>query len=320
MKIHLPNSAFLGNIDPFIKGFDPTNPGILEITANQKWVFLHPVVLCMVAALGEGIDPKKIKCENIIARSGHYLERMGLFKTLKIPSQKKISEHDPSGRFIPLTRIRNSDELGNFLKEIVPLLHLEPKHAEPLKYIVSELVRNVLEHAKVDTGAVVCAQYHAKSNTIRIGIVDGGVGIKKSINRSYNATTDLEAIKLALMPGVTGTTKREGGSEQNAGAGLFFIKSIAHVNQNFFMIYSGNAMYKLLKRDEKKTLVLRADPHLDRHSEESKLPQWNGTVVGVDISLDTTQEFTSLLDLIRDTYARAIKQRKKARYKKAKFI
>ena len=52
MKIHLPNSAFLGNIDPFIRGFDPASPETLEISANEKWMSVHPAVLSMVAALG----------------------------------------------------------------------------------------------------------------------------------------------------------------------------------------------------------------------------------------------------------------------------
>ena len=49
MKIHFPNSAFLGNIDPFLRSFDPSHPEKLEITANKQWISIHPVVLAMVA-------------------------------------------------------------------------------------------------------------------------------------------------------------------------------------------------------------------------------------------------------------------------------
>ena len=204
---------------------------------------------------------------------------------------------------------------------MIPLLHLEPKHAEPIKYIVSELVRNVLEHASSKDGAVLCAQYYKKSNTIKIGIADTGVGIKKTINMSHKANTHLEAIRLALNPGITGTTRREGGTELNAGAGLFFIKSIAKVNRDFYMIYSGDAMFKLLKTNRStKRIRLFADPFEDRHSNEENLPYWNGTVVGIDLSLDATEEFSILLDLIRKIYVKTIKERKKARYRRPKFI
>ncbi len=321
MRINLPNSAFLGNIDPFLRNVDISEPEKLEITAHKKWISIHPVVLSMVAALGLNIKPQEIKCERLEAKSKHYLKRMGLFKLLNIEEGMTIVEHEPAGRFIPLTRITDSQGLTRFITEIIPLLHLEPEQADSIRYVVSELVRNVFEHAGSEQGAIVSAQYYKKSNTIRIGIVDSGVGIKKTINNAYPAKTHLEAIQLALTPGITGTTQRIGGTEYNAGAGLFFIKSIAQVNREFFMIYSGNAMYKLLKsKSSLKRVVLHGDPFLDRHSKGEDYPYWRGTVVGVDISLSRTKEFSILLDLIRDTYIKTIKERKKEKYRKPRFI
>lgn len=277
------------------------------------------MVLSMIAALGMKIDPKRIECEKLEATSKHYLERMKLFEFLRVKSDITITEHEPAGRFVPLTQIKDSKSLTKFITEVTPLLHLEPKHAEPIRYIMSELIRNVLEHSLSKDGAIVSAQYYKKSNTIRIGIADTGIGVWKSINESYNPKNDLEAISMALTPGITGTTRKEGGTERNAGAGLFFIKSIASVNRDFFVIYSGKAMYKLLKRSGKKP-KLNADPFDDRHSKKDDLPNWQGTVVGIDLSLDTTQEFSLLLELLNETLREAIKERKKARYKKPQFI
>jgi anti-sigma regulatory factor (Ser/Thr protein kinase) len=203
---------------------------------------------------------------------------------------------------------------------MVPLLHLDPTHAEPIRYIVSELVRNVLEHAESPHGAFVAAQYYTKSNAIRIGICDIGAGIKKTIGRSHVVTDDLEAVRLALMPGITGTTAREGGTEQNAGAGLFFIKSIAAVNGDFFAIYSGRGLYKLLKQNPKRRKILRANPFYDRHSSRNDLPVWPGTAVGIDMVLDKNEKFSALLDHIRAIYGRAVRERRRVRYKKPKFI
>ncbi len=122
-----------------------------------------------------------------------------------------------------------------------------------------------------------------------------------------------------LTPGITGTTKRIGGTDYNAGAGLFFIKSIATVNKDFFVIYSGNGMYKLLKADNRKSIRLHADPFKDKHSKGGDFPYWQGTAVGIDINLDNTEEFSLLLDLIRKSYSKAVKEERKA-YNKAKFI
>lgn len=319
MKVHLPNSAFLGNIDPFLQSFDPSSPHSLKITANNKWISVHPIVLSMIAALGLAVKPKNISCAKFEAKSKHYFVRMGLFKILNIASEINIVEHKPAGRFIPITQIRTSTELTNFIAEMIPLLHLESEHAQTIGYIVSELARNVIEHSNAKNGALLCAQYYKKSNTIRIGIADTGVGIKTTINHSYSTKTDLEAIRLALMPGITGTTRREGGTAQNAGAGLFFIKSIASVNRDFFIIYSGNSLYKLLRKSTKNRR-LNADPFRDKYSKKENLPYWRGTIVGIDISLDQTEEFSRLLDIIRKIYTTAIRERKKMRYKKPRFI
>ena len=320
MKIHVPNSAFLGNIDPFLRGFDPSSPDFLEITANNKWISVHPLVLSLIASLGLNLKPENIHCEKFEAKSKHYLARMGLFEILKMPSDMKFVEHEPAGRFIPITQIRTSDELTKFITNMIPLLHLEPEQAQTIGYVVSELVRNVIEHADAKNGAILCAQYYRKSNSIRIGIADTGVGIKKTINQSYPAKSDLEAIQLALWPGITGTTKREGGTEQNAGAGLFFIKSIASVNRDFFVIYSGNGFYKMLKNAPSKRVHLNADPFKDRHSKKDDFPVWQGTAVGIDITLNKTEKFSLLLDAIRNTYTSAVRERKQARYKKPRFV
>lgn len=319
MKIHIPNSAFLGNIDPFLAGFDSSTPDSLEITANAKWVSVHPVVLAMIAALGLTVQPGNIRWEKFEATSRHYFIRMGLFKLLGIPSDISVEEHEQSGRFIPLTQIRSSTELTHFITEMIPLLHLEPEPAKTLGYIVSELVRNVIEHAEAKNGALLCAQYYKKSNSIKIGIADTGLGIKATITRSHPVATDVEAIRLALMPGITGTTRREGGTEQNAGAGLFFIKSIASVNRDFFVLYSGQGFYKLLKKKSKRGLRLHADPFEDRHSTRGDLPPWKGTLVGVDISLDQTEDFSQLLDSIRETYSLAVRERRREQYKRPRF-
>ncbi|MFA6427570.1 MAG: ATP-binding protein [Candidatus Magasanikbacteria bacterium] len=321
MKVHIPNSAFLGNINNFLSTLDLRGVDTLEITTNPKWLSVHPAVISMIASLGKSVDQKKIVCDEIMASSGHYLERMGLFNFLKItPKIKKIKVHEPAGRLIPITQIKNSTDLDDFIKNLVPLLHLdkEPNHAHAIQQIFSELIRNVLEHSRATEGAIVCAQYFKKSNKIAIGVADAGVGLKESIRQSYPVKDDLSAIKLALTPGITGTTKKPGGTAQNAGFGLFLIKSIAYINSDFFTIISGDKMYKLLQRGKQK-IRLEANPFNDRYATMNISP-WQGVVVGVDISLNQTEEFKSLMDIIYKFYAGEVKNQKKQLYKKPKFI
>lgn len=275
----------------------------------------------MVAALGLDCNPKHITFPNLEARSKHYLERMALFRLLKVKSGIRITEHEPSGRFIPLTQIKEARTLEAFIEDMIPLLHLEPKQAQPIRYIISELTRNVFEHAQSKTGAILCAQYYMKSNTIRLGIVDRGVGIKKTISNAYAVKDDVDAMRLALSPGITGTTRRIGGTEQNVGAGLFFIKSIAKTNRDFFMIYSGKGVYKLLKTNPKQKVRLYADPSRDKHSEDNDFPLWQGAAIGVDLNLDNREEFNDLLSVIYSIFQKTVKEERKQYYrKKARFL
>ena len=319
MHCHISNSVFIGNIDPFLTGFDMSDPERLNITTHDRWMSAHPVVLAMIAAKGLTVPRGNVTIDDITASSGGYFERMKLFDMLGVSTGINITEADPSGRFIPLSQIKTPEEQSRFISDMIPLLHLAPEQAEPIRYILSELIRNVLEHARTPHGAVVAAQYHKKSNIIRVGIADTGVGIKQTINHSHAAWTDFDALKLALTPGITGTTPREGGTIDNAGAGLFFIKSIAANNRDFFMLYSGDALYKLLKQPTDKAVRLHADPLHDRHAEKTDLPYWQGTVVGIDLSLDATESFTSLLGEIRQTYNQAVRERRKERYRNVRF-
>lgn len=276
----------------------------------------------MVASLGIEFrkSGKEIIVEKMEAKSKHYLERMGLFELMGIDSGIKITAHESTGRFIPLKIIKNSRELNQFITEMIPILHLDPHQALPIRYIISELVRNVFEHSNSNIGAVVCAQFYEESNVIRIGIADRGIGISKSISKSYKVEDDLEGIKYALAPGITGTTRMIGGSPANAGMGLFFVKSIAKINKDFFIIYSGNAMYKLLRNTKIINHVrLYTDPFRDKHSKNNNYPYWQGTVVGIDITLDRNKDFDTLLDLISKVYQKELKYKKKSFFKRPQF-
>jgi anti-sigma regulatory factor (Ser/Thr protein kinase) len=322
MKVFLSYRDYLRNFESFLRLFDPTEPEKLEITTHDKWVNIHPVILTMLAALSKTVDPKNIMIDKVTATAGHYLARMGLFKIIGKLSPYTIAEHEPAGRFIPITQIRTQDEQSQFITEMIPLLHLEAQQADAIKYMLGELVRNVLEHSKAEEGAFVAAQYYPTANMVRLGICDAGVGIWRTIHQTWPARTDIDAIKWALTPGITGTTKREGGTDANAGAGLFFVKSMAMVARDYLILYSGTGLYKLTKRDKRRKGLPRlwANPSRDAHAETNDAPPFPGTVVGIDISLDQTNEFTSLLSVIRNAYTEAVKERKKLRYKKPKFI
>lgn len=321
MKVFLSNQGNLRNFRSFLESIDFTSSGKLQISTHDKWITVHPANLALTAALALQVGQQNAEIVGKLPNTGQYLDRMGLYSLTKTPSPFSYHKKEESGRFVPIKVIKTSTEQSYFITEMIPLLHLSEKNMIVVKYIIGELVRNVLEHANAENGAVVAAQYYKKTNRVSIGICDTGIGIKGSMNTLWHPKNDLDAIKLALVPGITGTTRVEGGTFENAGAGLFFIKSIAKITRNYFTIYTGTAEYTLFKGKKKiKKPRLYADPSRDPHRESNDLKKFNGTLVAVDISLDQTPVFNELLTKIGEIYDNAIRERRRERYKKPKFI
>lgn len=87
---------------------------------------------------------------------------MGLFRFTSQKSPYEINKKDPSGRFVPISIIKTPEEQSRFITEIIPMLHLKAENADAIKYVIGELVRNTLEHAMSENGAIVAAQYYKK--------------------------------------------------------------------------------------------------------------------------------------------------------------
>ncbi len=311
MKIFLPNSANLQNITALLRSMDLDDPDVMEFAMHPKWVAVHPVVLAMTAALATKFRDGggQVTGSATQVKTLAYLIRMKLFNYLGIDPGKEIQEHEESGRFIPLTQIRNTEELKQAIINLVPLLHAPAAVADPIKYVFSEMVRNVLEHSRSPIGAFVCAQYYKESGRIAIGIADAGIGVMKSMEKNHNVRDHKAALQLALQPGITGTTSRIGGNEFNAGAGLFFTKSIATLSRNRFFLYSGDSMFRLMKTRKRYAPELNTNPNDDPHA-FVHAPNWQGTVVGIDLNIEEGVEFATLLNQIRGAYEIDVRRKK----------
>ncbi len=322
MRIHFSNQGNLRNFRSFTRSLDLTNPEELEISTHDKWVTVHPANLVLAASLAIQAGRENTEIVGNIPDTGRYLDRMGLYGLTKTPSPFKYHQKEEAGRFIPIKVIKSAQDQSRFVTDIIPLLHLSENNATVVKYVIGELVRNVLEHSYAKDGAIVAAQYYKKTNRVSVGICDTGIGIWKSMNTHWHPKNDIDAISLALTPGITGTTRKEGGTSENAGAGLFFIKSIAKITRNYFVIYSGSAEYTLLKYPKrvKGSPRLYADPNRDPHSSANDSQFFQGTLVAVDISLNETPEFNNLLSSIGKVYDDAIRDRKRSKYKEPRFI
>lgn len=277
--IILPTSSFLGNFEKFtlINTFSRDQSGVTLKTQNSDFVSLHPLVSAMLHAL----YPKL---------TSPYLT--------------------------PIKIIKSSVDLEDFFIHSLPTYKIASQDILLVKYIMSELTRNTIEHAQDPCGASISLSYSQKSHTLRLGIADQGIGIKQSIG---GQTTDYDAIITALTPGVTGTSLLSGGNTQNAGAGLFFVKSLAHQLGSHFLLYSGTGLFKLLKRKTKKN-ILKANSLQDHASGGNNYPHWQGTAIGIDIPLDTLPDFNEALSQIRKSFYQSLQSQISSPSTEAQFI
>lgn len=321
--LYIPNSIALRNFDSiFVNNDFDFKDGKVDITFHPNYVAMHPVGLAFYAAIGDYFRANNIETTatiNYEIKSIPYLQRMGLFNALGYGNPIETVVHEECGRFIPLRRIRNSTELSALMKDIDPILHTDRDTSRTVKHVFSELLRNVIEHSRAEVGGHVCATYNKRRKKISIGISDAGQGILNGMRGYKTFHSHLEAILTALTPGISGTTKRIGGTAENAGAGLFFTKCIAQSTRNHFLIYSGDSYFKLRTTPSDKQIVYNSDPRLDRSTCKNKLPFFNGTLVGIDMYIEDTKAFNRLMDKIGDTYRLSVNKMKKDHFKRIKF-
>jgi anti-sigma regulatory factor (Ser/Thr protein kinase) len=323
-RLYIPNSVALRNFETVFKknDYDFTD-GNIDISFHPSYVAMHPVGLAFYAALADNWRDNKYKVSGAMNKkisSIPYLQRMGLFRALGFLDPVKIVEHEPTGRFIPLTKVKNSSELDCFMRSIDPLLHTNRENSKCIKHVFSEMIRNVIEHSYSDNGANVCATYNKNSKKIAIGISDNGIGLFKSLVRNHRIHNDKEAIIKALTPGISGTTSKIGGTAENAGAGLFYTKCIAQTTRNHMIIYSGSSFYKLYTTKQAEAVEFNADPTKDRSKYLENLPYFHGTLIGIDIHIDDNGAFYNLMNNIGIAYKNSIHKSNKDYYRRIRFV
>lgn len=321
MKISFSNVDQLKSLNYFLATNDLSDSTKLEITATTSWMNVHPSCLVLAAALATEVGEEHTTITATSDRAMIYLDRLGLYNFAENACPLEYTKHEEAGRFIPVTQIKTDAEQSKLIADLHPILHLPPEKADTIKYVLGELIRNVIEHSMSPNGAFVAVQYVAAKEKLSIGICDTGVGLRASLEKFHSPVDDLDAIRLALMPGISGTTAREGGTGDNAGAGLYIVKSICKITRNYFLVYSGDSAYKLHKYDKRVKFGprLNESPFADKHTSYDDLPSFGGTLIGLDITLTDTLQFNEILERIKVSYSQAIRDRKQRKYKKVRF-
>lgn len=256
--------------------------------------FMEPWALSMFAAYALELRRRGVTVEIQLDAEANpanrYLESMGLNHVLT--TGESTTHWDDSDQNTGLHVIRRHQDVTRFLGSIAAWGQGPTADVlDALKYGMAELGRNVVQHARSQIGGVAIAQYFPNQHAVQIAICDAGRGVAESLRPNYpELRGDLEALKLAVLPHVSGAgSPGPYGSLDNAGLGLFFCKEICWRTGGSFWIASNDALVGI--RDNDSSGRNRVYRHINA---------WPGTLVTMHLASELTAEFSETLGVCRE--------------------
>jgi len=155
----------------------------------------------------------------------------------------------------PLIALRNKTDFELALAKLDAYTNdFNVEYEKTLRYVLSELMYNTLEHgkkfAKVShlerrIPSIIEFTWYKLRNELQFIVADIGIGIKKHLEQSFGPfANDEEAIRMALRPQVSGTfsVKDPYVNKDNAGIGLFLSSNIVRRLNADMHIVSGKGV------------------------------------------------------------------------------
>lgn len=268
---------------------------------------LQPWMLTAIAALSrKEMDNRIFPICEVGRQTAQFANGLGL---LRIIDGDAEGEYQEEGRTVKLHRINSYAKIDDLAEKIAQLAieedsssnaYFDKKETEfTLKYILIELLRNVIQHSGDPSGGVVVAQRmdygedYSREKAVQICVADVGCGIFNSLKYMHPDITDNKtALERALWPSLSGTfPKGETGSSQNAGMGLFFISEMVKRLAGRMLIASGE-----------NSLLLQGSFEEGMPSKISFVEcGFPGSLIVVDIPKRSVADYDALFSKIRET-------------------
>lgn len=244
-----------------------------------------------------------------------YVQRVNFFNScpeLVGLREEAFRRHDPSGRFVPITEIHKMDDTDAVSQKIIQVIFSQEsvQGETTVKYALSELVDNALQHSSSLIGCVVQAQQY-RNDFVDGVLLDCGIGVRRHLsgNREIakDITSDEKAVLKALEPYVSGTHGRKKDPESleqgyhNAGLGLSICCEIMKRSGGFLQLISGEAGVLVDSRGV----------------EPFKVAGWPGTLVVFRINY---QMLANISDIIKEFDKRRLKGDNLNRLSEPEFI
>jgi len=203
----------------------------------------------------------------------------------------------------PLLAVRNSSDFRVALGKVESYVdEFDIEYEKTLRYVISEVLYNTLEHGRnLKVPSLIQFNWYETENELSFIVADLGIGIKEHLRQAYpQIDSDVEAIKYALKPQVSGTFngKKNYEAKNNAGVGLFISSNIIRrLSANMFIV-SGNGVVHISPTD------------ITGKTIESC---WKGTLVYVTINLGIVEDLNlqKMMSELREKAMEEIAERTK---------
>jgi anti-sigma regulatory factor (Ser/Thr protein kinase) len=311
--IRIPNHFIFRNhgvyiFDPIINFFDWSITGeqvIIDFTLckTANYQALSLVVLYCWKLKHQGCRISFELSEDGASNIWRWMGASGLFHVST--DEKSNFRHND---FKPLLAIRNSKDFKKAIRTAEDYTNdFNVEYQSTLRHVISELLYNTMEHGKsfflyrgkqLVTPSLIQFTWYQRNNEIHFIIADTGIGIKNHLSQTYKGIeSDLDAIKLAIKPQISGTfgSSNPYESKNNAGVGLYISTNIIKKLKADMHIISGNGVLHISPRDV---------------TGQTMETSWPGTIVLVSIKLENGVDFAfhAMMQEFRDAALSELKK------------
>ncbi len=288
-----PAAIRLDDPTPLLSWVERNRSGVFSLT-TLKMFEVWGVVATATLARSESSGPLTLAGYDQ-SDAGRFARAIGSMDLIE--GVAPASRGEP-GRTAKLRRLTAFGEIESAASEVSALLVQDENHTDTrltMKYVIVELLRNVIQHSMDRLGGVVAAQRMDDQDprALQVAVADAGVGIFEAMHEKHPSLRDhREALEKALWPRISGTFE-EGltGSQQNAGLGLFFISEMAKLTGGRLLLASRGA-----------ALLLTADPEAGNdHGVRFLKPDglgYPGTLVAFELPVNSVGDYDDLIETI----------------------
>jgi hypothetical protein len=189
-----------------------------------------------------------------------YLAEMGFYDFVGINEGKRVGEAKGSSSYVPITRLTRGDlprAPSDFYRalegEAERLAHVlfpdERGSYDAAKYCFLETIRNTFEHGDTPTCIVFAQAWPRSGGVAEVAVLDWGRGVQESLAEVYPAIHADDAVRKAVLPGVTGNPEGDGSMWQNAGYGLYVMSELGSLASGEFVLWSSDVRLTVSGRE-----------------------------------------------------------------------